>query len=299
MKGQQLLPANAQTTQCGRQWLLRKKCAWTKSAIPMDALLRIREQASAAAIPVVRQVMATAQKKPAANDAKESDWQSCTSAPWECARSFYAPLVSAMCVRGLNPCPELPLRSVPFNNALSSSKRAFRHLPTLPLFHLRCKGATLDKLAARSSHGSSGAIGVSSVYLVRGLGAVFGAACSSALFSRYHGNHVLGGTFAVLSIVLLTLPACTDTGLLHLLFVALGYTTATIDTGVQIMTRKAHGKSGEAGAWLGGNTVSFGVTGALVPLVSLAFNDRLLYIYMAFAVYALTIGVLLLFVEVL
>jgi hypothetical protein len=49
---------------------------------------------------------------------------------------------------------------------------------------------------------------------------------------------------------------------LHVLFAGLGFGTAVTDTGCQIMTRKAHGK--RAGPWLGGNTVTFGVAGALV-----------------------------------
>jgi hypothetical protein len=39
------------------------------------------------------------------------------------------------------------------------------------------------------------------------------------------------------------------------------------DTGCQIMTRKAHGRN--AGPWLGANTVTFGIAGALVPLMEL------------------------------
>lgn len=39
------------------------------------------------------------------------------------------------------------------------------------------------------------------------------------------------------------------------------------DTGCQIMTRKAHGRN--AGPWLGANTVTFGIAGALVPVMEL------------------------------
>jgi hypothetical protein len=49
---------------------------------------------------------------------------------------------------------------------------------------------------------------------------------------------------------------------LHVLFAGLGFGTSVTDTGCQIMTRKAHGK--HAGPWLGSNTVTFGIAGALV-----------------------------------
>jgi hypothetical protein len=66
-------------------------------------------------------------------------------------------------------------------------------------------------------------------------------ACA-ATFKRLHGNHVIAGTLAALSSVLLVLPYTIDAAALHVLFALLGSMTATIDTGVQIMTRKAHGE---------------------------------------------------------
>ena len=46
---------------------------------------------------------------------------------------------------------------------------------------------------------------------------------------------------------------------------------AVTDTGCQIMTRKAHGK--KAGPWLGANTVTFGIAGAIVPLMEIWTNE--------------------------
>jgi len=43
------------------------------------------------------------------------------------------------------------------------------------------------------------------------------------------------------------------------------------DTGCQIMTRKVHGKT--AGQWLGANTVAFGISGAIVPLIEIVTGN--------------------------
>jgi predicted MFS family arabinose efflux permease len=99
-------------------------------------------------------------------------------------------------------------------------------------------GATLQELAANCGRSS---LAMSSVYVARGAGSILGAMACAATFKRLHGNHVIAGTLAALSSVLLVLPYTTDATALHVLFALLGSMTATIDTGVQIMTRKAHG----------------------------------------------------------
>lgn len=68
-----------------------------------------------------------------------------------------------------------------------------------------------------------------------------------------------------LTTVLMYMYFITSVVILHGAFFALGLCTAITDTGCQIMTRKLHGA--KAGPWLGANTVAFGVSGALVPLI--------------------------------
>ena len=55
------------------------------------------------------------------------------------------------------------------------------------------------------------------------------------------------------AMVLILLAFCASIWYLHVLFASLGFGTAVVDTGCQIMTRKAHGRN--AGPWLGANTV--------------------------------------------
>jgi len=98
-------------------------------------------------------------------------------------------------------------------------------------------GATLEDLAGNVGLSS---LDLSSVYIARGAGSILGAMACATTFKLLHGNHVIAGTLAALSSVLLILPRVSDVGILHFLFSLLGILTATIDTGVQIMTRKAH-----------------------------------------------------------
>lgn len=142
-------------------------------------------------------------------------------------------------------------------------------------------GATLDDLAANCG---LDALSLSSVYIARGAGAVCGAMASSPVYRFVHGNHALAATLAFLAVVLLALPPTTSPALLHVLFALLGLATSTIDTGVQIMTRKAHGAG--AGPWLGANTLAFGVAGAAVPVVSLAAGGRESVVFLVFAAFA-------------
>jgi hypothetical protein len=125
-------------------------------------------------------------------------------------------------------------------------------------------GSTLTQLAANCG---TTALKVSTVFLARGAGAIFGSLISAKLFCWFHGNYVLVTALVWLAIVMLCLPFCDRVWYLHCLFAALGFGTAVTDTGCQIMTRKAHGKN--AGPWLGANTVSFGIAGAIVPLMEI------------------------------
>ncbi|KAG5189814.1 major facilitator superfamily domain-containing protein [Tribonema minus] len=124
-------------------------------------------------------------------------------------------------------------------------------------------GSTLQELA---EHCGTVSTDVGSVFIARGVGAVLGAVGSAQLYRKFNGNAVITCALAALCGALLWLPFVTDVALLHVVFLCLGLSTAITDTGCQIMTRRVHGPS--AGPWLGANTVAFGLSGALVPLVS-------------------------------
>mmetsp|Transcript_24792 Transcript_24792/g.50931 ORF Transcript_24792/g.50931 Transcript_24792/m.50931 type:complete len:379 (-) Transcript_24792:159-1295(-) len=111
------------------------------------------------------------------------------------------------------------------------------------------------------------------VFLARGAGAMVGSFSAGKLYSWFHGNYVLVIALLWVSTVLMLLSWCTQTWYLHVLFAMLGLGTAVVDTGCQIMTRKAHGRG--AGPWLGANTVSFGIAGAVVPLMEIWTNSLL------------------------
>lgn len=125
-------------------------------------------------------------------------------------------------------------------------------------------GSTLDSLAEKVGYSATD---VGTVFIARGLGAVFGAVFSAKLYLWFQGNYVMSVALAVLTTLLATLPLNTSYIGLHVYFFFLGLGTAITDTGCQIMTRKLHGKA--AGPWLGANTVAFGISGAFVPLVEI------------------------------
>jgi predicted MFS family arabinose efflux permease len=125
-------------------------------------------------------------------------------------------------------------------------------------------GSTLDSLAKKCG---TTALKVSTVFLARGAGAIFGSMASGKLYTMFHGNYVMVCALLWITITMMLLAFCSSVWYLHLLFAALGIGTSITDTGCQIMTRKAHGRN--AGPWLGANTVTFGITGALVPLMEL------------------------------
>lgn len=97
------------------------------------------------------------------------------------------------------------------------------------------------------------------------MGAVLGAVVSAKLYIWVRGNTVLSVVLLFLTAILVYMPFITTVTMLHVSFFVLGLCTAITDTGCQIMTRKLHGS--KAGPWLGANTVSFGISGALVPLI--------------------------------
>lgn len=94
---------------------------------------------------------------------------------------------------------------------------------------------------------------------------MLGAIVSSKLYKWIRGNTVMSLVLLLLTAVLMYMPFISSVMILHVAFFALGLCTAITDTGCQIMTRKLHGA--KAGPWLGANTVVFGISGALVPLI--------------------------------
>jgi predicted MFS family arabinose efflux permease len=132
-------------------------------------------------------------------------------------------------------------------------------------------GSTLESLAENVGKTSTE---VGTVFITRGSGAILGAIFSAKLYKWFPGNSVMFVGLSSISIILMAMPFVTSNVILHIFFLFLGLGTAVTDTGCQIMTRKLHGKM--AGPWLGANTVSFGISGAFVPVIELFTS--LLYI---------------------
>lgn len=94
-------------------------------------------------------------------------------------------------------------------------------------------GATLDDLAR---HCGASSLGIATVFLARGGGAIGGALASGRLYSAFHGHRVLPVALAILASILAVLPTCRNAALLHALFFGLGASAAVVDTGVQVLS---------------------------------------------------------------
>jgi predicted MFS family arabinose efflux permease len=125
-------------------------------------------------------------------------------------------------------------------------------------------GSTLESLAENVGKTSTE---VGTVFITRGSGAILGAIFSAKLYKWFPGNSVMFVGLSSISSILMAMPFVKSNVILHIFFLFLGLGTAVTDTGCQIMTRKLHGKM--AGPWLGANTVSFGISGAFVPVIEL------------------------------
>jgi fucose permease len=149
-------------------------------------------------------------------------------------------------------------------------------------------GSTLESLAVNVGKTSTE---VGTVFITRGSGAILGAIFSAKLYKWFPGNSVMFVGLLSISCILLAMPFVKSNVILHIFFLFLGLGTAVTDTGCQIMTRKLHGKM--AGPWLGANTVSFGISGAFVPVIEL-FTSSLYVQYFSVAgivlIVALVIG---------
>ena len=150
-------------------------------------------------------------------------------------------------------------------------------------------GSTLEDLAEALDTTS---VSLGSVFIARGLGAICGAIFSSKLYFWFYGNSVMVVALGVLAFLLFTLPFVPSIWLLHVHFLCLGLGTAVVDTGCQIMTRKIHGK--EAGPWLGANTVAFGISGSLVPILEF-ISSSLVVQYTILMLVSIGVGVSLFF----
>ena len=150
-------------------------------------------------------------------------------------------------------------------------------------------GATLTYLAGMVGKESTE---LGTVFLARGIGAVSGAISSAKLYKWFSGNYVMCVGLVLIAGVMVALVYNTSVLALHIYFGLLGIATAVVDTGVQIMTRKLHGK--DAGPWLGANTVSFGCAGALVPLIEVIIGKTGVEFYvLAIWVALVAIGMLI------
>ncbi len=125
-------------------------------------------------------------------------------------------------------------------------------------------GSGLSDLAENCGSTSTA---VATVFIARGCGAILGALTSAKLYMWFRGNWVIVVALLFIALNVFLLPFNTSVVGLHVLFFLLGLGTAVTDTGCQIMTRKVHGRA--AGPWLGANTVTFGIAGALVPLIDI------------------------------
>lgn len=106
---------------------------------------------------------------------------------------------------------------------------------------------------------------IGAVFLTRGIGAGLGNIVSPKLYRLARGKITVSVTLFLLAGNLLLVPLADNSGALHVMFLALGFLTAIVDAGCQLMTRRLHGSA--AGPWLGANTVSFGLGGAFSPLI--------------------------------
>lgn len=150
-------------------------------------------------------------------------------------------------------------------------------------------GSTLDDLADNVGRLTTE---IGSVFIARGVGAILGAIISAKIYVWFDGNTVMAISLLFITLMICILPANANVTMLHVYFLLLGLGTAITDTGCQIMTRKLHGKT--AGPWLGANTVAFGISGAIVPLIEI-ITDSLQTQYFVMAVIVFSVGLLILF----
>ena len=90
-------------------------------------------------------------------------------------------------------------------------------------------GSTLDDLAGKCGYVSTE---VGTVFIARGVGAVGGAISSATLYKWLQGNHVMGVSLGIITILICALPFNTSYLGLHLYFFALGLGTGETPCGI-------------------------------------------------------------------
>ena len=121
---------------------------------------------------------------------------------------------------------------------------------------------------------------LSTVFIIRGIGSIFGTASCSKMFYLLPGNDVLSMSIAVIMLALVLIPFSISAIQLHICFFLLGLGCSVTDTGCQLMTRKLYEK--DAGPWLGINATVFGLSAAFVPIIEL-ISSKLLTRYIIFS----------------
>jgi predicted MFS family arabinose efflux permease len=92
-------------------------------------------------------------------------------------------------------------------------------------------GSNLKQLA---SNCNTSATKLGTVFIARGVGAIFGAICSAKLYRWFRGNRVMILVLFILSALVLLLPMVSDIYTMHVVFCLLGICTAITDSKMQI-----------------------------------------------------------------
>ena len=149
-------------------------------------------------------------------------------------------------------------------------------------------GSTFETLANQVNRSTTE---IGTVFLMRGLGSIFGTISCSKLFSWFSGNYVLSSSLALMMFMLFLIPFSINSIQLHVYFFFLGFATITTDTGCQLMTRKLHGK--DAGPWLGVNATIFGLSAAFVPILELISTDLIVRYFLFCSIIGITLSFML------
>ena len=131
-------------------------------------------------------------------------------------------------------------------------------------------GSTFEDLAYQVHQKTTD---LSTVFILRGIGSIFGTALCGKMFSLLPGNYVLSMSIAIIMLTLIVIPFSVSSVQLHICFLLLGLGCSVTDTGCQLMTRKLYEK--DAGPWLGMNATVFGLSAAFVPILELISSELL------------------------
>ncbi|KAK3270856.1 hypothetical protein CYMTET_20764 [Cymbomonas tetramitiformis] len=129
-------------------------------------------------------------------------------------------------------------------------------------------GSLLEDLA--DNVGTS-ATSLGSAFLVRGLGQLMATPVAATLYRGSSANQWLCVFLFGIMSLWISLSYIETAGVLYLWFFATGICTASLDTGTQMLTRRAFGL--DAGPWLTTNTLFFASAGAISPIVMYIFDS--------------------------